>query len=1086
MSCGEDSTTTKPNTSELSVDNFNKEVPSVPTKFEILTADQTGLNTSNNIEESESFNHFLWASIYNGSGVGVADFNNDGLPDIYMGQNSGADKLFLNKGGLQFEDISETALPKDQSWTSGVCVVDINNDGWMDIYVSKFGMSVEEGAYKNQLLLNQKNNTFKEVARDYGVDDDGLTTMVAFFDVDKDGDKDLYVVNQPPDSRVRQVNAISDEEKPRYSDRLYIRNAGGRYIDRTEEYNLINYAPGLNVLVNDINDDGWLDLYVSNDYEQPDFIYINQDGKGFKDELQTRTGHISNFSMGSDVGDINNDGLNDLGILDMASSDHYRSKTNMGSMSTENFWANVNAGNHFQYMFNTIQLNQGDGYYSEVAQISKVGQTDWSWSLLFEDFNLDGRKDIYVTNGIKKDIRNNDFIEYLKNNIQQGKTSFQAMDLLDKIPSNPISNYYFENQSQIKYENATEASGAYDPDFSSGAAVADFDRDGDKDIIVSVSEAPSKLLENTTLNNGKTLRYNLDHGIWNEFLNASFFVVTNFGIQRQDMIPTRGYLSSMWDDLIFGLPQNAEVKEAFVKTIYGDVYELPLKYDEIVKLSKENLKPYSPKWSPKFWNIFKEESINYTHLENEYDDFKKEILLPHKLSEYGPAVTKVDLDGDGTDEIFVGGSLNQPLTQLKFQNGEYVSTNEEFWKQFAGNENSDLLFFDVDNDNDLDLYVANGGNEWSDGSNAWIVDQLFKNNGKGNFELDQTLAPIARNSSKAIDIDIDNDNDLDLVVFCGHMIGQYPKAQSSYVLKNENGKLELDKELSSEIDGIGIIKDAIKIDYDGDGNNDIVAVGDWTIPNIILAKNNKLQLDFPAELAEYSSWWNHINKGDFNGDGREDIIIGSFGENNKFHPSKKKPLEIFGNDFDNSGSNDVVLAKHYKDKVVPTRGRECSSQQIPVIKEKFPTYNEFALADLEDILGEDKINEGAHAKINGMDHIVIYNLPSGWQVENLPELTQIAPLKGTAIVDINGDGNMDVIGIGNHHGAEVETARYDAGQGWVLLGSKDNGFTYVAPRNAGFSFMGDGREVVIASTDKGKEMLAFFNNAPAKAYKANF
>lgn len=434
-SCGEES---NPNSTEVeTIQSIDWEsIKITPTKFKILDPEETGVTANNSVEETAGLNYFTWSSIYMGSGVGVADFNNDGLPDIYMGQSLKSDVLYMNKGNMQFEDISDTALPEDNYWTSGVSVVDINNDGLMDIYVCKFGPTMDTEKRRNQLLVNRGNNRFRDEAKKYGIDDHGFTTQAAFFDVDNDGDKDLYVVNQPPDGKFLQYlgkpQPTQEEINEFYTDRLYIRNDEGKYEDKTVEYGIQNHGFGLNVLVNDVNDDGWLDLYVCNDYEKPDFLYINQGGKKFVNELETRTGHISNFSMGSDVADINNDGLNDIGVLDMSASDHYRSKTNMGAMNEEAFWDNVNQGNYFQYMFNTLQLNQGNGYYSEIAQMSGIAQTDWSWSILFEDFNSDGFKDCYITNGIKKDVRNNDFIQIFKNKISSGEREFNPIDLLDR------------------------------------------------------------------------------------------------------------------------------------------------------------------------------------------------------------------------------------------------------------------------------------------------------------------------------------------------------------------------------------------------------------------------------------------------------------------------------------------------------------------------------------------------------------------------------------------------------------------------------------------------------------------------------
>ncbi len=1084
-SCGSDSATSTANVDEIKHVDWTK-IKRSPTKFKILDSEKTGVNANNNVVETSGLNYFTWSSIYMGSGVGVADFNNDGLPDIYMGQSLKSDVLYLNKGNMEFEDISTSALPEDNYWTSGVSIVDINNDGLMDIYVCKFGPTMDPEKRKNQLLVNRGNNRFRDEAKKYGLDDHGFTTQAAFFDVDKDGDKDLYVVNQPPDGKFLQYlqkpKPTEEEINKYYTDRLYIRNDEGKYEDKTVEYGLRNFAFGLNVLVNDVNDDGWLDLYVCNDYEKPDYLYINQGGKKFVNELESRTGHISNFSMGSDVADINNDGLNDIGVLDMSASDHYRSKTNMGAMNEEAFWDNVNQGNYFQYMFNTLQLNQGDGYYSEIAQMSGIAQTDWSWSILFEDFNFDGLKDCYVTNGIKKDVRNNDFLLSFKTKIEAGKKEFDPLDLLAQVPSNPISNFYFESKSPLTYKNATEESGVFSPDFSTGSAIADFDGDGDYDIVANVSEGPAKLIENQTVNSGTGYSYELDKSLWNEFLYAKFIFKTNFGVQRKDIVPVRGYQSSSMSKVIFGLPEGGEIYDAYVTTMYGDTYKLPVTPGAVNKLTKENLKKIKGETKTGTTLFAENTSIEYKHKENTYNDFKTEILLPHKLSEEGPCTSLTDVTGNGEKDLFVGGSLGEPLTQFRNEAGKWKSINQSTWAKFTDFENRHFAFFDYDSDGDQDLYIINGGNEDTKKGTSWLVDQLFENDGKGNFSLSSALPQINKNTSIAIPLDIDNDKDEDMIVFGAHRVGEYPKHVESYILENKEGKFSVSEELSVGLEEIGIVSDAVKLDYNGDGVEDVMAVGTWSAPQVLLGDGKKLRLDTPMELNEMSSWWESIQVGDFNGDGRQDIVLGSFGENNKFHPSDKKPLEIFGSDFDGSGSNDVVLAKHYKDKVVPTRGRECSSQQIPDIQNKFPTYEQFAVAGIEDILGEDKIEAGVHKKITGMSHRILWNKAGGWEVARLPEECQIAPLKAIAAFDINKDGIDDMVGIGNHFGAEVETARYDAGYGWVVLGSKNGDLIYLPALKSGLRLSGDGRSIEAVETKNGTELLAFFNNGAAKSY----
>lgn len=1062
-------------------DSIKKEA----TKFKILDPSQTGVDAMNKVEETENFNYFLWSAIYMGSGVGIADFNNDGLPDIYMGQNMTQDKLYINKGSMKFEDISATALPANIQWTTGVSVVDINNDGWMDIYVCTYGPSTNPADRKNRLLVNQKDNTFKEEAKQYGIDDMGFTIMATFFDMDKDGDKDLYVVNQPMDAKLAKAKGIRlPDTSYDYSDKIFIRNKSGRYLDKSKELGIDNLAFGLNVLVNDINEDGWLDLYITNDYEKPDYIYINQAGKGFVNELEQRIGHISNFAMGSDIADINNDGLNDILTLDMSSNDHYKSKTNMSAMNEVAFWENVDKGNHFQYMFNALHLNQGEGHYSEIAHMGGVAQTDWSWSVILEDFNMDGLKDAYVTNGIKKDVRNNDFTQSLMKKISKGNREFNPIELMGSIPSNPISNYLYEAKGKLKFEDITKKSGVYSPDFSTGSAVADLDRDGDLDIVASVSESPSKILENQTPHSSRLFRYSINSSLWNEFLNSKFIIETNCGTQRKDIVPTRGYNSSSWDHIIFAVPEGCEIYGGTITTIYDKTYALPLdKVGKLIELTKENLESVESKVNSIKSKFFSEtNSLDYTHIENEYNDYKVEVLLPHKLSENGPTTSTADMDGDKKSDLLIGGSIGQAAKQMTFKEGKWTSVNSAFWESIKSKENRSFTFFDADGDGDQDVYLVNGGNESTKNGNGWLVDQLLINDGKGNYSEDDRMPKIGKNTSKAISKDIDSDGDQDLIVFGGHKIGSYPESYSTYILENKSSEFVINNELGIGLEEIGLVSDAVEIDYNNDGKLDIVTVGEWSIPHVLIFDGSKLKLDMPTEMEGLSSWWNTIEAGDINGDGRMDLILGSFGDNNKFHPSEKKPLEIFGRDFDGSGTNDVVLAKHYNDKVVPTRGRECSSQQIPEIKDKFPTYNEFALAGIEDILGKENLKKSVHKKITGMSHKVLWNNTTGWTSDDLPAECQISPLKSISVLDVNGDDIMDIVGIGNHFGAEVETARYDAGYGWVVLGNKSGKLQYNSAFDSGIWFPGDGRSLEVISNGNNVELLAFFNNGKSKSY----
>lgn len=1051
-------------------------------KFEVLDPAKTGFQFDNAVNETSKFNHFLWASIYNGSGVGLADFNNDGNIDIYMGKNMSSDGLWFGNGDMTFENVSGN-LPSDKRWTSGVSIVDINNDGHLDIYVCKFGPLKNPEDRRNQMLINDGTGKFQDMAAAMGIDDGGWSTQASFADFDEDGDLDIYLVNQPPDSRfIASMNVTNQDIANIYSDKLYIQTAPGKFTEQGLKYGISNYASGLNALVNDVNDDGWLDIYVANDYEKPDYFYINQEGKGFRNELEQRTRHISNFAMGSDVADINNDNLNDIAVLDMSSNDHYRSKTNMGSMSEANFWKNVNAGNHFQYMYNSLQLNQGGGYYSEIGHMAGIASTDWSWSILFEDFDRDGYKDAYVTNGIKRDIRNNDFTDYVKSQVDSGNKRLQVEDLFKKLPSNPISNFLFQNNGDLTFANVTTPAGVHLPDFSAGCGLADLDNDGDVDMVVSVSAGNSMILENVTKTDNDYIAYDIDAGSRNELLYSKLVIETTAGTQRRDFIPVKGYLSSMIDKVIFGLPKGVRVEAAYLETIYGDTYKLPTKAGQVHKVKKDKLKKSSPIPKEQPLDLFlAHEALQYTHVENEYNDFTNEVLLPHKLSEKGPFTAIGDLDGDGKPELVITGSKGQPMQVFTKVGGTWQQM-EGVWSTngfLIGQENQALAIYDADGDGDNDIYVGCGGNDIRGSLTKYNTDQLLINDGKGSFTQSTISVGRSTNTTYALPIDLDGEGPMELLVLSGHTVGRYPYSDPSHVYQWKGDQLgDVTTEVCPELTTLGSAMSAVLVDYDADGDKDVVVVGEWMEPTVLSFQDGKLSVEHPAVFSKKDSWWNTINTGDFNGDGNVDMVLGSFGLNNKFHPSEKKPLEVLGNDFDNNGKSDIVLAKHYKGKVVPTRGRECSSQQIPNILDKFPTYEEFAVAGLDEILGKEKMQEGIRKQVHTMSHAVVYgDGKGGWTYESLPSATQIAPLKSTVVLDLSGDGIDDIVGIGNHYGAEVETTRYDAGYGFVLLGS-GNGLQYVAPKQAGIWFDGDGRSVEVID----RELFAFFNNAPAKAF----
>ncbi len=1073
--------TVSPEPSSSTSSGINSDQP----LFKLRSPQTTGIDFVNSITETASFNHLFWTSIYNGGGVGIGDINQDGLPDIYFCGNTVRDRLYLNQGNLKFKDITNSSgLLGDGKWSSGVTMADVNQDGYLDIYVCRFGQSNDPEQRRNLLYINNKNNTFAESAKRYGLDYPGFSTQASFFDLDKDGDLDLYLVSQPLDQRKLQSATEAQRNSPLNSDRLYQNNGKGKFIDITQKAGVTNRAHGLNVMAGDLNQDGWTDLYVTNDYDEPDHFYINNKKGGFTDLLKTSVQHISNFAMGSDVADFNNDGLLDIAALDMASEDHYRSKTNMGSMSNKRFWANVKAGNYYQFMVNTLQLNNGNGTFSEIGQMAGINKTDWSWGIVMADFDNDGYKDMAVTNGIQKDIRNNDFLLNIRNKNKAGQKDFNVPELVNSVPSNPIPNYLFKNNGDLTFAKVSKAWGFSDPGFSQGIAYADLDLDGDLDLVISNLSKTASVYENIGMGNNY-IRFKLEGAANNFFgLNAKVELKSPNGIQFQELTLTKGYLSSSEPIVHFGVGQQKTIDQVIVTWPNGK--QTVLKDLPVNKLYTVNIKTarnvtavasnapliFQPKD-----NLL---ATNFRHQENEYDDFLREILLPYKQSQNGPYITVGDANKDGKDDFFVGGAVGV-IGQLFLQSsdGSFKGTTQNAWEVDKASEDLGVHFFDADQDDDLDLYVVSGGTEYENG-NPLLQDRLYLNDGSGNFSKVNSNLPVLYESGQTvISNDIDKDGDLDLFVGGRLIPGKYPLPANSRLLINNGGKfMDATKENAPDLLSIGLVTDAVFSDFDVDGDADLVLVGEGMPMTFLANTNGKFERTMSSNpLSEVVGLWWSISEGDFNKDGRPDYVAGNLGKNSKFKASPKKPFLIFGNDFDGNGSNDVVLANYSNDKLVPVRGRECSSEQMPFIAEKFPSYDAFARAELTAILPKDKMDKAAKYEITSFaSSVIMNNGDNNFTVKPLENQAQIAPIRASTIVDINADGHLDILGVGNLYAAEVETVRYDAGIGWTLLGDGKGNFSAMPVTKSGWYAPYDARSIVVLNENDKKPLFIIGNN----------
>jgi hypothetical protein len=1055
--------------------------------FELLKPDQTGIDFNNSIKETKYFNHFFYGHIYNGSGVAIGDLDNDGLPDVFFGGNQVGDRLYHNKGNFKFEDISKSSkISRNPGWTWGVTMADVNADGFLDIYVSRNGNSLDINKRRNMLFINNQDLTFTESAISYGLADIGFSTQAAFFDMDNDGDLDMYQVNQPADKKIMLINKIPFKDYKFFRDRIY-RNDNGKFNDVSKKVGISrDFAYGLSINASDFNNDGWIDLYVANDYAEPDFMYYNNGDGTFRNVINEELKHITQLSMGSDTGDVNNDGLIDLLTTDMTPEDHYRSKTNMASMSTERFNSLVEAGAHRQYMSNTLQINTGVGSFSDIANIAGISNTDWSWASLIVDLDNDGWKDIIISNGIKKDVENNDYLHLLKS-LNKNTTAEKLLQLSISGPSKPLPNYAFRNKGNLRFEKVTKKWGFDTPSFSSGMAYGDLDNDGDLDVVINNMEKQAFVYENKAT--GNFLKIKLEGSNKNKFgFGTKAIIHHNNKIQVLENNVTRGFISSVEPGLFFGLGKDEKVEK--IEVIWPDgkvnVFKnieanntLIAKYLKAKIISKKVEKGKTLFSSINASDI----GLNYLHKENEFDDFTEEILLPHKLSTNGPFSAAADVNGDSLEDLFIGGAAGQEgVLYLQKKGGKFIKSPFQPWQQDKDSEDLEALFFDADGDGDRDLYVISGGSEFKPG-NKLLKDRLYINDGLGAFTKNSKGLPNIYESTQTVkSSDIDNDGDLDLFVGTRVISGKYAFPATSYLLINENGKFKKAKNsIAPGLENIGMVTGAVFSDIDNDGDADLLVVGEW-MKIMILENENGIFKDNSKKFGilddSRGMWWS-ITASDIDNDGDDDYIIGNLGLNNKFKATKEHPFKVYANDFDNNGTNDVVLAKFYKDSYVPLRGKECSTQQMPFISEKFKNYHSFASSTLIDILPKDKMDAAVVYEISNFESIILVNDKGTLKPQALPIEAQVSPIKDALVDDFNNDGFKDIIIVGNHYGVEVETVRYDAGYGLLLLGDGKHNYKPSEPSNSGIHIPLDSRSITSININNEKEIILVTNNSGA-------
>jgi hypothetical protein len=1026
------------------------------TFMKVLSSEKSGVTFKNEVKESFERNTMIFDYFYNGGGVSIGDINNDGLADLFFTGNDVENKLYLNKGNLQFEDITTSALGIQlNKWSTGSNFVDINNDGLLDIYVCNAGPSNDPTILSNDLYINNGDLTFTNKAKEYGLADDSRTIQAGFFDYDNDGDIDVWLnthTNFDANIKVWEQNMLNApvEISKKFRNRLF-RNDDGKFIDVGIESGVTLPGFNLGLSIFDVNDDGWLDVFVANDYYIPDFCYINDGNGKFDNRSSNIFSQTSFYSMGSDAADTNNDGILDLVVVDMTPKDHIRNKVLMESMNPERFkYISSKFGHNEQYMFNTLQMGVGGGFFSEVGKYSDIALTDWSWAALLADFNNDGNKDLFVANGFYKDTKNNDFKLYTqKYKDSTGITEFNEKvfnDLSKKLEQNPVKNYFFKNDANGKFIDVSDNWSDHSPSFSNGAAYGDLDNDGDLDLVINNLGSEASILINEAKKTNY-LRVKLhENNKFNSTLYSQIYVYQNGNVQRVDNSTTRGYQSSMEPVVHFGLGNNPKIDS--IKIIWPDFTQSTLNNisaNQVISIDKATTQR-----NPRRFNNSTSEFINITtkiegfgilHQEIEFNDFKDEVLLPQKYSAMGPALAVGDVDNDGFQDFFLGGSKSFPA-RLYTQGGNKFNLvdNPSFVKD-AIFEDLGALFFDADNDGDLDLYVASGGGGDVKENLSACQDRLYLNE-KGVLKAAIARLPEIKASTKCIVVfDYDNDGDKDLFVGGRNKPGAYPLKEQSFLLNNENGFFTDKMTSTFQTDLPGMVTDASALDIDSDGDLDLIVVGEWDHPKIFLNENGNFVYKNIPQFENFKGWWQSIKASDLDKDGDLDFVIGNIGENNKFHPTVEKPLNVLASDFDQSGTLDIVLTKTYNDKIVPVRGKECSSEQMPFLKEKFPTYKGFATSSVDEILGEENISKAEKFSVNNFSSIVLINKGNfNFEVKNLPGPAQWSPILDIIVEDYNNDGIKDLVIAGNIFETEVETPAYDSGKGLYLVGNGDGTF----------------------------------------------